>query len=108
MVLPPADATAPKWPVRLTVGWILFAAYFLAIPAVVPVRSTGRWDHIAVFDQLIWIVPVFILIPALAISTLRMNNRSRIGTVGAWMLILLFAAFSIWIFVSVSGCPGIR
>lgn len=80
-----------RWPVRLTVAWILFAlSIVLALPAVQLARSTARHPKLEATEQLLPLLPILVLIPALAVSTLR---NCRASEVAKWLSVLLLGSF---------------
>jgi hypothetical protein len=93
------NSSFTHWPMRLTVGWILFAAYFLIVPSIVATsRSTGRFDDIVALEQLPWLLPFVVMIPWLSISTFGISNR-RFVTTSSVLLLLSFLLYSIWLWL---------
>lgn len=80
-----------RWPVRLTVAWLLFAvSIVLALPAAQTARSTARHPKLEATEQLLPLLPILVLIPALAVSTLR---DCRASEVAKWLSVLLLGSF---------------
>jgi hypothetical protein len=69
-----------RWPTRLTVAWLLFAlSIVLALPAVQLARSTVPHPKLEATEQQLPLLPILVLIPALAVSTLRDCRASEVA-----------------------------
>jgi len=90
------------WPARLTCALLLLAVFLVvALPAFQTRRSTSVYDRtVGAYEALVWLVPFFVVIPALFVSTVRLANASRtskiISIVGG-TLFLAFVGWGFWV-----------
>lgn len=80
------------------VAIVLLAAYqFLVDSIVQSSRSTaGYVGRVEAFADLVYVIPPFVLIPALGISTIRNPSSTRTQVVTAWLILGLFTATTIF------------
>ena len=95
-------ATPTVWPARLTFALLLLAVFVVvALPTLQIRRSTSVDDRtIGVYEVLIRLVPFFVVIPALFVSTLRLataNRASKTASVVGASLFLAFLGWGFWI-----------
>ena len=80
--------------VRLIIGYVLFGlGAIVAMPIVQISRSTGRFDDVIALQQLAWLTPFVVLIPWLAISTVKTAN-STVQFAWAVLLLILIVGFT--------------
>jgi hypothetical protein len=88
-----------RWPARLTVAMVLTPVYVhLSLGAIR--RSTGGHDHIEAMEKSFFIIPFLVLIPALALSTLRRPSSPILAKWAAIALLTMFASFTAWIWLN--------
>ena len=91
-------ATPIGWPARLTCALLLLTVFVVvALPAFQIRRSTSVYDRtVGAYEALVWLVPFFVVIPALFVSTLRLANASRTSKIVSIVGGTLFLAFVGW------------
>ena len=91
-------ATPTAWPARLTCAFLLLAVFVVvALPAFQIRRSTSVYDRtVGAYEALVPLVPFFVVIPALFVSTLRLATASRTSKIASIVGCTLFLAFLGW------------
>lgn len=88
-----------RWANRLTVGLIGLPVFvLLALPAVQASSSTSLHDRsIRATESLVILIPGIVLIPAIAVSTIRLANTSISARRVAMMLLIVALLFDAWL-----------
>ena len=83
---------------RVVLGFgLLLVFLFLGFHTVQISRSTGPFDNVVAFEQLIWLVPIAVLIVWCSLSTVGRSQSSKIRWI-ATILFVLFLAVTIFLF----------
>ncbi|MEZ6136333.1 MAG: hypothetical protein R3C53_15670 [Pirellulaceae bacterium] len=81
---------------RLKTGYTLFVlGAIVAMPIVQSSNSTGPFDAVIAMQELVWLVPLVVLLPWVSISTIKAAN-STVQLVLAVLLLVLFFGFTGW------------
>ena len=93
-------ATPTVWPTRLTCALLLLPVFVMvALPSLQIRRSTSIYDrNIGAYEALVPLIPFFVVVPALFVSTLRLSSANRTSKIAAIIGGSLFLAFVGWAF----------
>ena len=104
----PVSGSPFRWPQRLTCGILLLGVFvFVSLPAIQATRSTSIYDRtIGSLESLVFLIPGIVVVPAIAISAIRMIDISIVAYRIAILLLVAAILYDGWLCVELLRGPA--